>query len=85
MRNQPPWWDWELELSSHLYKRMLVRGFNEIDVCHMLHSATRVWPDIIAGRWVVDTRLQRKRWQVIVEPDHHAQLVVVVTAYPVDS
>jgi hypothetical protein len=32
----PDWWDWELELSPHLLKRMTDRRFTEIDLRRML-------------------------------------------------
>jgi hypothetical protein len=32
MPNWPEWWEWELELTAHLEKRMLDRDFNEIDL-----------------------------------------------------
>lgn len=37
--------------------------------------------DIVEGRFVIETRHGRKRWQVIVEPDAVAERLVVVTAY----
>lgn len=36
----PQWWDWELEFSPHLLKRMVDRSFNEIDLRSMLSVAT---------------------------------------------
>jgi len=36
----------------------------------------------MGGRWVVEARFRRTRWEMIVEPDHELQLLVVVTAYP---
>ena len=53
--NWPAWWDWELELSSHLEKRMLQRDFTEIDLRSMLNRATGYQPDLIEGRWVIAT------------------------------
>ena len=64
-------------------KRMLDRRFNEVDLRAMLHHAASFRPDIVEGRWVITCRHKRRRWEVIVEPDQHAQLLVVVTAYPV--
>ena len=49
------------------------RDFTEIDLRTMLE-----------GRWVIETRHRRRRWEVIVEPDPTVQRVVVVTAYPVE-
>ena len=39
--------------------------------------------DIVEGRWVIETRYQRQRWEVIVEPIPERQLLVVVRAYDV--
>lgn len=82
-RDWPEWWDWELELSPHLFKRMDDRRFTEIDLQRMLERATGYRPDVIEGRWVIETRHRRRAWEVIVEPDRERQLLVVVTAYPV--
>ena len=80
----PGWWEWELELSPHLLKRMLDRRFTEIDVRRMLHVSTRLRRDIEPGRWVAITRLRGARWEVIVEPDQDAEMLVVITAYPAE-
>lgn len=85
MSQWPEWWDWDLELSSHLFKRMVDRSFNELEVRRMLSVATGIRPDVVFGRWIVATRHRRAAWDVIVEPDTDAQLVVVITAYPVES
>lgn len=77
----PTWWDWELELSSHLFKRMVERDFSEIEVRRMLSVATGFRRDVVSGRWIIETRHKRKPWEVIVEPDADAQVLVVVTAY----
>lgn len=81
MPTWPEWWEWELELSSHLFKRMADRNFSEIEVRRMLSVASQLRPDVVPGRWIATTRHRRKPWEVIVEPDSVAQLVVVVTAY----
>lgn len=85
MPKWPEWWEWELELSSHLFKRMADRDFNEIEVRRMLSVATGVRRDAVPGRWIAATRHRRRLWEVIVEPDEEAQLLVVITAYPVES
>jgi hypothetical protein len=59
------------------------RRFNEVDLRTMLERASSYLRDIVEGRWIIDTRHQRRHWQVIVEPDHAAQLLVVITAYPI--
>lgn len=80
--NWPDWWEWELEFSPHLAKRMAQRDFTEIDLRGMLHRARRCRPDAMEERWVIETRHRRQGWEVIVEPDSEARLLVVITAYP---
>ena len=82
-RDWPDWWDWELELSPHLLKRMTDRRFTEIDLRRMLERASGYREDIVEDRWVIETRHRARSWEVIVEPDRERQLLVVVTAYPV--
>ena len=79
----PSWWEWDLGLSAHLLKRMIDRDFTEVDLRRMLEQASRLRPDVVDGRWVVETRHARHPWEVIVEPDEEIQLLIVVTAYPV--
>ncbi len=79
----PEWWDWELELSPHLLKRMEDRRFTEIDLRRMLERASAYREDVVEGRWVIETRHRGKAWEIIVEPDLERRLLVVVTAYPV--
>ena len=78
----PPWWTWELELTPHLERRMEDRDFSEVDLRRMLAVASRYLPDVVLGRFAVDTRHSARRWIVIVEPDAAEQLLVVITAYP---
>ena len=82
-REWPAWWDWELELSPHLLKRMADRRFTEIDLRRMLERASGYREDVVEGRWVIETRHRRRPWEVIVEPDGERELLVVVTGYPV--
>ncbi len=82
-RRWPQWWDWELELSPHLLKRMVDRRFNEIDLREMLKDARGYRPDVIEGRWVIVAYHQKKAWEIIVEPDFGMKRVVVVTAYSI--
>jgi hypothetical protein len=79
------WWDWELELSSHLLKRMVDRGFTEVDLRGMMVFAMELRENDESGRWVVATSHDSRPWEVIVEPDLEARLLVVITAYPVDQ
>lgn len=80
----PEWWSWELEMTPHLEKRMEDRAFTEVDLRDMLEQAHGYRPDAVEGRWVIEARHRRERWEVIVEPDPTAALLVVVTAYPVE-
>jgi hypothetical protein len=64
---------------------MADRDFNEIEIRRMLSAASGLRPDIVTGRWIVETRHRQTPWEVIVEPDADAQLVVVITAYPIES
>ncbi len=83
MKKWPAWWDWELELTPHLYKRMADRGFTELDIRTMLQSTTRLRRDVEPDRWAAVTRLRRQRREVILEPDPAVQRLVVITAYPI--
>ena len=85
MHRWPTWWEWELELSSHLFKRMSDRNFSELDIRRMLSTSSDLRRDIVPGRWVIQTRHRGTSWEVIVEPDVDAQLLIVITAYPVES
>lgn len=80
----PAWWDWDIELTPHLLKRMEDRDFNELELRTMLEYATGLREDIVAGRWVISARRGRRRWEIIVEPDEADLVVVVITAYPLD-
>ena len=79
----PDWWEWELEFTSHLEKRMEDRDFTELDLRAMLERAECYRSSIVEGRWMVSTRHRGAEWAVVVEPDSTACLLVVVTAYPV--
>ncbi len=74
-----------MEATSHLLKRMTDRRFTEVDLRRMLEHSYRVRRDIVPGRWVAVTRHHGRRWEVIVEPDLDRELLVVVTAYPVET
>lgn len=81
----PEWWGWELELSPHLLKRMEDRGFSEVDLRLMMEEAVGYRADREPGRWVMETMHQAKSWEVIVEPDSREKLLVVITAYAVET
>ena len=59
------------------------RRFTEIDLRRMMEHATGYHRDAVEGRWAIETRHRRQRWEVIVEPDYIVEVLVVVTAYPV--
>jgi len=80
----PFWWDWQLEFSPHVLKRMLDRGFSEVDLRLMMEQATWCHEDQEPGRWIVETKHDYRSWQVIVEPDMADEILVVVTAYSVE-
>lgn len=84
MISWPEWWTWELEISSHVEKRMEDRDFTEVELRHMLENARSFRADVVEGRWVVETRTRRRPWEVIVEPDMEQKLLVVITAYELD-
>ena len=79
----PEWWNWELEFTPHLEKRMSDREFSEIDLRIMLENASDYTRDIVEERWIIRTKHQGRKWEIIVEPDFEEKLLVVVTAYPV--
>jgi hypothetical protein len=81
----PPWWTWEIECTPHLEKRMEDRDFTEIHLRAMLEQASDYRPNHIEGRWMILTRHNGRQWAIIVEPDHDARLLVVVTAYPLET
>ena len=84
MTEWPDWWSWELELSPHLLKRMVDRSFSETDLRQMLEDAEGFHANHEEGRWAIETERDGRAWEIIVEPDEQEQILVVVTAYPVD-
>jgi hypothetical protein len=62
---------------------MIDRQFSEVDLRHMLEHAAVLREDVVEGRWVVESWHRKQPWEVIVEPDLDASVLVVVTAYPV--
>jgi hypothetical protein len=80
----PEWWDWELDLTPHVEKRMEDRDFTEIDLREMLERARGHRPDFVEDRFVIETRFRGRPWEVVVEPDEVEHLLVVVTAYGIE-
>jgi hypothetical protein len=50
----------------------------------MLEHASGHHPDVMEGRFAIHARHAGQPWEVIVEPDEMAQLLVVISAYPVE-
>jgi hypothetical protein len=65
----PAWWDWKLELTPHVVKRMADRSFSETDLRLMLESAKGYGPADQEGRFVIECIHDGSPWEVIVEPD----------------
>ena len=84
MPTWPTWWEWELELTPHLEKRMEDRYLREVDLRAMLERAKGFRDDVVPGRFVIETTLRGRAWEVIVEPDPVYGLLVVITAYMID-
>ncbi|MGR3220414.1 MAG: hypothetical protein ACUZ8H_11465 [Candidatus Anammoxibacter sp.] len=79
----PEWWDWELEITPHVEKRMIQRSFTELELRTMFDMAKALRPGKEIGRYVVVSTLHSINWEIIVEPDFDEKLIVVVTAYPI--
>jgi hypothetical protein len=78
----PPWWEWQLELTPHLEKRMEDRHFTEVDLRAMLEAATGSRADVMDGRFIIETRYRKGDWEVMSNPTKWS--LVVITAYAVD-
>ena len=64
---------------------MVDRQFTEVDIRRMLHRARNYHKDVVQGRWVIESSLRSWPWEIIVEPDYQATLLVVITAYPCEG
>lgn len=65
----PPWWEWELDLWSHLRRMM--------EYANGYRRARR------EGRWIITTKHRGKDWEIVVQPDPDTKYLGVVTAYEV--
>ena len=81
----PEWWKWEIEITPHIEKRMVQRGFNEIDLRTMLHNYTGYNKGREPGRYIILSKMGKLNWEIIVEPDYVQKLLVIVTAYPLEE
>jgi hypothetical protein len=83
LETHPDWWNFELELSPHVEERMIDRGFSEIDLRLMFETTAAIRRGVAKGRWILETAHEGDAWEVVVEPDEHDQVIVVITAYRV--
>jgi len=63
---------------------MVDRDFSEVDLRAMLEEAADFRPDVEEGRWLIETALEGRPWEVIVEPDTTAERLVIITAFPAE-
>ncbi|HOD83974.1 MAG: hypothetical protein BWX88_00688 [Planctomycetes bacterium ADurb.Bin126] len=80
----PEWWEWEVEVTHHLLRRMAKRRFNELDMRIMLDDATGYTKDIDPDRYLVQTRWEGRDWELVVEPDPLRRKLAVITAYRIE-
>ena len=71
-------------VSPHLLKRMVDRSFSETDLRQMWDDASGFHANHEEGRWAIETQRDDRAWEIIVEPDEQEQILVVVTAYPIE-
>ncbi len=82
MNIAPQWWGWEIELTPHVQKRMVDRGFSETELRTMLQDATQ-WIEQSHGTWIVASKLDSEPWEIIIRPDKAERCIIVVTCYPI--
>jgi hypothetical protein len=82
-REWPPWWEWELDPRPHVMERMEDRPFTEVDLRRMMEYATGFRPARRKGRWIIETKHQDLKWEVVVQPNDYTELLGVITAYQV--
>jgi hypothetical protein len=63
---------------------MIDRSFNETDLREMLERAVSYAADVVTGRFIVQTTHRMRAWEVVVEPQRGARILIAVTAYPMD-
>lgn len=79
----PPWWNWEIDLWTHLGERMEDRGFTEVDLRRMMEYANGYRRARREGRWIITTTHRGEGWEIIVQPEPDMETLGVVTAYEV--
>jgi len=60
---------------------MAERGVSELRLRWMLEHVRRVSADSVPGRFVAEVAILRAVWEIVLEPDHEREVVVVVTLY----
>lgn len=63
---------------------MLDRRFNETDLRSMLERAEIFSAGEEPGRFIVQTRHEGNKWEVVVEPLTDEELLLIVTAYSME-
>lgn len=85
MADWPEWWRWEIERKPHLLRRMRDRRFSEVELRLMLEDASGYHANCEPGRYAIETRHDRRPWEVIVEPVPEEKALVIVTAYGLEQ
>ena len=85
MEPWPEWWRYEVILSPHALDRMEERGLAETDLRAMLEDAADYRESAAPGRFIIATTFGVQNWEIVVEPDEREAVLVVVTAYRVES
>ena len=60
---------------------MMERGVTEVALRAMLKWARSLRPSESEDRFVVEVNHEGRVWEVVVEPDHEHECIVVVTVY----
>jgi hypothetical protein len=61
------------------------RGSNQLALRWMLHHCTRCRRSRTAGRFIVEAKHGGIAWEIVLEPDHDRECVVVVTMYTAEA
>ena len=77
----PEWWTWDLSFTGHAEMRMEQRGVTEVELRVMLERASGFEPNVVDGRFMIQTRKRGQLWIVIFDPDIDAKLLLIVTDY----
>jgi len=61
MDHVPEWWDWDLELTPHVEKRMEQRSFNEIKLRELLITSSGHRQGKVDNRFIIFSSYGRER------------------------